>query len=104
MSRHVDLGNDRHIPIGTILHDLRVLVLRVEPAGPAAYLRGACHGSEIGARFDLDAPALIVGKMKMQHVHLVKREEIDVLIDLVRSEEMACDIEHGASPCETGPI
>jgi hypothetical protein len=37
----------------------------------------------------------------MQHIQLVHREKIDVLLDFSDSEEMACDVEHRSAPGES---
>ena len=39
--------------------------------------------------------------MQVQHVHLVEREHVDVLLDLFDGEEVARNIEHRTSPGET---
>ena len=36
----------------------------------------------------------------MQHVHLIQRQQIDVLLDLFHSEEVSGDVQHGAAPGE----
>ena len=57
-----------------------------------------------GHDVDLDAPALVVGEVQVQHVELVEREQVDVLLHLVDGEEVARDVEHRAAPGEARMI
>ena len=42
--------------------------------------------------------------MQVQHVHLVQREQVDVLLHLVHGEEVPRDVEHRAATREPWPI
>src|SRR5438067_8264621 len=98
MSRSVDFGYDRDVSLLRIAHNVRVFVLRVKSARSAADLRDTSHRRELRPRLDLDTPALIIGEMNMEHVQFVEREEIDVLLELSRCEEVTRDVEHRAAP------
>jgi hypothetical protein len=98
--RHVDLGNDRDEALRRVGDEILVLLLRVETAWRAADFGLPALPGEVGPLLDLDPPALIVGEMQVQPVHLVQRDQIDVPLDVVRREEVARDVEHGAAPRE----
>ena len=104
MPGHVDLGDDRDESIGGVGHEIRVLLLREEPADAAADFPAAAARRQLRPRLDLDAPALVVGEMQMQPIELIECQQIDVPLDVFYPEEMARDVEHRATPREAGTI
>ena len=53
---------------------------------------------------DLDAPALVIGEMPVEAVHLMEREEVDVLLHELLRHEVPGDIEVRAAPREARAI
>ena len=104
VGRHVDLRHDHDVPVLRIAHEVRELVLRVVAAGTAAHLAEATDLRQLGPRLDLDAPALVVGEVQVQHVDLVEREHVDVLLHFARGEKVARHVEHRAAPREARMI
>ena len=96
--RHVDLGHDRDVARLRVGDDVRVLLLRVEPAVAAADLRLSADRREVRPRLDLDAPALVVGEVQMQPIDLVQRVQVDEPFDVLGLQKMAGDVEHRAAP------
>ena len=50
-----------------------------------------------GHAVDLDAPALVVGEVQVQHVELQHRDAVEVVEHVVDREEVAGDVEHRAA-------
>ena len=99
---HVDLGHDGDVAFLGVGHDLRVLRLGEVAAGAAAHLRWIRRGWSAAASVDGDAPALVVGQVQVQPVHLVVDEQVDEPLDDVDAEEVPRQIQHGAPPDEAG--
>ena len=97
VSRHVDFRDDRDVQGCRILDDGAVLLLRVEPAGAAAHLSSAADRGEVRPAGDLDPPALVVGQVQVQVVHLEGRELIEVALDVIDPEEVPGDVKHHAA-------
>ena len=120
MTRHLDLGHHVHELLPSVFHDLAYILLGIETSVPNSVvlpqrrvgLEGRNHGflppgtnlGEPGIFPDLDPPALIVGQVPVKAVHLMEREEIDVLLDEVERHEMTNHIKVGATPSETRAI
>jgi len=101
---HIQLGNqDQVLRIGE-RDQVRVLLLRVKAARSAADLRFAAHARQLGPRFELDAPALIVGQMQMKAVELVIGGEQHQPLHLVYRPEMPRDVEREPTPSVRGRI
>src|SRR5712671_3038449 len=81
-----------------------VILLGVKAAGSAANLRKRSDSSQLGTRVDLNSPALIVGQMKVKHIELVERHQIDVLLDFLDREKVARRIDHRAAPSEARAV
>ena len=94
---HLDLGHHGHVPLGRVGDDVPHLLLRVEAAVTDAVesLRDGTVAAELadhragpprtdlrqlGVPADLDAPALVVGEVPVEHVHLVERQRVDELL------------------------
>ena len=73
---------------------------RVEAAGTALDLGAPAVRRQVGPRVDLDSPSLIVGKVQVQAVELVHRDQIDVTLHFVDAEEVPRDVKKGAAPPE----
>src|SRR5690349_3109848 len=114
MAGHLDLRHNGDEAIARVRDDLPYIVLRVEASVTLVVenvrggitLRPSDEGSiapcadlgEPRILLDLDAPALVVGEMPVECVHLMKREEIDVLLHELLRHEMARDIEVRSAP------
>src|SRR6266508_5207740 len=94
MPRHFYLGNDRHVAISRVGHDVADLILRVEAAIALAVVCGhgprpSDHGlaskcTHLGEKWillDFDSPSLIVGEVPVKRVELVRSEKVDVAFD-----------------------
>src|SRR5205814_9591019 len=103
VARTVDLRHDQNVARRGITNDALIVLLGEKSAGPAANLRQRSKLGETRPRIELNAPALIVRQVKVQHVQLVQRQQIDVLLDLAHSEEVTRDVQHRASPLEPRP-
>src|SRR5688572_11066824 len=99
MSRQVDLGYDRNVTTLCVRNNILVLFLRVEAAFSASHLRAAPDLREVWPGFNFDAPALIITEMKVQDLHLVITDQVDVSFNVLDAEEMPGNIEHRAAPC-----
>ena len=116
MRRHVDLGHDVYAPLRRIGDDVLDLLLRI-PAHdgdvvdlsvlPAVDLRLVALAADLGEQrilLDLNAPALIVGQMPMQHVELVQTHEVEDLFDLLFAEEVARLVDLEPSPLKARTV
>ena len=87
------------MPLGRIGDDLADVVLRVEPAVvplPSPFglqsesiRRATSRFRELGILLDLDPPALVLGEMPVERVHLVDGQEVDRMLDEILAEEVA---------------
>src|SRR5512141_2013631 len=120
MAWHLDLGNDAHETLACVGDDLTNVVLRVEAAVSLVVEDGGrrianlvsddgavaprADVGEARVLLDLDAPSLVVREMPVEGVHLMQREEVDVLLDELLRHEMACRVEMHAAPAEPRPV
>ncbi len=119
VSRNLDLGNDGNMALSGIFDDFAGLLLGVEsvhrhPVGNPAvgvpsrprHRVGAviAHPGEFGILLDLNPPALIVGKMPVEGVDLVHRQQVEDGLDLIHRPEMAAAVEHHPAVIERRSI
>ncbi len=100
VARQLDLRHHRDAPRRRVRDDLADLRLRVE-AAVARSIGLASPGpdaGEFGKARDLDAPALVVREVPMEHVELVARHQIEMALDVRHRQEVPCRIEHRAAP------
>jgi len=117
--RHVDFRDDGDVAIRRVSHYPPHVVLRIKPtietrmAGGRIDVGGGGRSCRDAPRanlresrilFDLEAPALVIAQVPMQHVQLVKRHPIDELQHELRRLKVAHRVEHQATPRETGAI
>ena len=104
VARHVDLGNHRDKPLLRIAHNLLQFLLRVAAAvrrpvinrRVASQYRIVTHRAllrQLRIAVDGHAPALVVGQMPMETVHVVHRHRVEVLLHKLHAEEMARHVE-----------
>ena len=96
---HLDLGHDRHVPALGVLDDLSDVILRIETAVPI--LPRSAPGTDagkLGVLLNLDPPALVLGQVPMQDVHLVIGEQVDVALDELLVHEVPPAIEQHPAP------
>jgi hypothetical protein len=87
----IDLGQQGDEPVGGVRDQGAHLVVGVEGAVGFAHRCGPSG---------LDAPALVVGEVQVQHVELVQRGQVDQRPDLGRREEPAHHVDGEATPSE----
>ena len=106
-------GDHGHAAPAGVFHDLADVVLGVEtavrdavadPAVPGRLLAPGPDLGEAGILVDLDAPALVLGQVPVEHVLLVHRHQVDELHDLLLREEEAAAVEQGSTVPESGFI
>ena len=104
MPRHVDLRDNRDEPILRVLHEVGIFLLRVVTSRAAADLGAPAVLREVRPAGDLDPPALVVGEVQVEAVHLVERQQVDVALHIVGREEVARHVEHRPAPAEARPV
>ena len=115
----VNLGHDLNVTVLGISHDLTKVVESeehatailgvVEEMGGATSiaersLANATHGGELGIFGDFDAPALVVGEMPVETVHLIRSHDVEHALHLGLREEVASHIEHITTMAKLGLI
>ena len=113
VSRQFDLGDHRDKAVCGVFHDITNLFLRVESPVGCSVVFGRIgvmaherlppnrpDPRQLGVFFDLDAPALILGEVPVEAVHLVQGEDVDEFFDLVRGPEIAAGVEHASAVFE----
>ena len=100
MAGHIDLWHYSDMTGCRIGHYIASLLLRVTAAvgdmivevgvsadDGATTLRA--NGREQRPLLHLDAPTLIIGKVPVEHIHIMQSQEVDELLDEFYREEMA---------------
>ena len=116
VARHLDLRHHVDVAVRRVGHDLPDVVLAVEPAGGRAvelhlgavfrigrnhrFLPPRADLGELRVLLYLYPPALVIGEMPVEGVHLVKRQQVDVLLDEFLGHEMPHHIQVRAPPPE----
>ena len=107
MAREVHFGYDCNISVCSISDNLAYLLLGVEPSVRSAviYLRTVIEMPDecffpYGTDFcqfriahDFHSPALVVGYVPVQAVHIVQGHHVDIFLDLLHCEEVPAYIE-----------
>ena len=105
---HFNFGNDRDVEFLGVGHDIANLVLRIEIravllVGPilAVFQIGiigigarSSHGRQFRIFLHFDAPALVVGQVPVEEIHLVISHDAQHLLDFLDREEVAAHVEH----------
>ena len=112
VARHVDFWHDGDVALLGIGHHVANFVLRVEvravglvnpillgliEIGEEAIGGDAAHGGELRIFLDFHTPALVVGEVPVEGVHLIVRHDVEHAFHLVDREEVARDVEHEAA-------
>ncbi|CAM2925398.1 hypothetical protein STAL104432_07815 [Streptomyces albus] len=93
----VDLRDDGDAARRRVLHDVLVVGLGEVAAEHAADAGLAADLGEFRPGLDGDAPALVVGEVQMQVIHLVAGDGVDVLLDVLHRHEVPAHVEHRAA-------
>ena len=112
MTRHIDFRNDRDVTLGCIIDDLFHLLLRIETTILLSVILATVMANDGFATFrtnfrqlrillDLDTPTLVFTQMPMETVHVVQGNHVDVLLDRIRCDVVATDIQHHTTIGET---
>ena len=106
---HVDLGNDGHAMLLGILSHLAALRLSVVVTGKAGHALGRGELGVVGIRcgvvvYHLEAPSLILGEVPVEGIYLEAREQLDMFLQLIHTDERAAHIVHVATQLEGGPV
>ena len=115
MAWHINLWYDGDVSLCRISHYLTdfslgvitaigrlVIKVRVGADNRTTSIRADRY--ELGPLWDLDAPALIVGDVPMESVHIVHSKQVDELLDKGDREKMTGTIQMHASPRKTGSV
>ena len=105
VGRKLDFGDNLHASHGGVGNHFLNLLLRVETAEALFVLASPrAHFREARIFLDFEAPARVVNKVKLEFVHLIHRHHVDVFLHKVFVVEIACHVEHHASPRVVGSI
>ncbi len=116
VSRHVDLGDDRHMTGCSERDQLAKILLRVKAAvrnaveAPLTRVPGGrlppprAHLDQEGVTIDRQAPALVVGEVQMEDVALVEREELDELQQEGLRHEVPAHVQVRPAPDEAWAV
>ena len=111
VARHINLGDDSDIAVGSIAHDFAYLVLGEETTVTDAVIhrgivakRGAvaptAHLGQAGILLDFDSPSLVIGQMPVQTVHAMQGHDIKVTLHRLDTEEVTHAIQVHAAVAE----
>ena len=115
----VDFGKDFDVALGSVGHDFAELVLRIVHAAAVLRIviesgggagigeRTAAHGSylrQTGIFGDFDAPALVVGEVPVEAIHLVEGHDVEHALNLLHTEEVARHVHHETAMTEEGAV
>ena len=64
----------------------------------------AAHLGEFGVRLNGQPPSLVLGQVPMQHVHFLKRQDVDHVLDKGRRHEMPATVEQQPSVREVRAV
>ena len=108
VGRHIKLGNDLHVPLCGVGHDVLELLLGIVSGSHAIVVTGGgstqlrqvaeVHGiavlvHHIGVILDLQAPALVITQVHVQLVDLILGHVVDLSLYLFYREKMAGHIQ-----------
>ena len=87
--------------LGTFASPIHLSVLLDTSDGSViAALALGTDGGELRILLDFGTPALVVGQVPVEDVHLVDGHQVDHLLYLLDGEEMAAHVEHKAAVCK----
>ena len=100
VARHVNLGDDSNITVGSIAHDILDLLLSVVATIGHAVVHGrvvaqhrslapSAHLGQTGIFFDFHSPALVIGQMPVQAIHTMQRHDVDKTLHRLDGKEVA---------------
>ena len=117
VARHLDLGDDGHVALLRVRHDIPDLVLRIEAAvrlpvthegievlGDLSLRTLRADLGELGVPLDLDAPPLVVREVPVEVADLVAGQQVDVALHEVRAEEVPRHVQVHAPVREAGCV
>ena len=93
MARKVDFRDDSDEALLSISDNLLVLLLGEETNGFTLVLTHAADLGQFGVTLDLNAPALVIGQVHVQHVEFIERQQVDHLFHLIDREKAATQVE-----------
>ena len=121
MPRHIYLGQYVDMTLSSVAYHLAHLFLRIEigtigltcltslsgpvglpvlhhlaDGGVVVVGTGSPDGGQQRIAFDFSAPALVIGQVPVEDVHLVACHEVYEFLDFIHAEEMSAHIEHEA--------
>ena len=101
MTRHVYLGDKRHIMLTAELRQLTRLLKRVISSLVTLHiLRSIEHRIKLA----LQTPSLVFGKMPMEDVYLETAQQLYLLLKFVHRYEAASDVVHKSTYTECRPV
>jgi len=96
--RHVDLGHHRDAARGGVRQQGRPVVGRVVAARVAPDRRARRASHQLRAGRQVQPPRLVVGEVQVQHVELVRRDEVDDPPQVVGGHHVPGDVHGQAAP------
>ena len=106
MSGHFNFGNDLHVAIGGVRHDVcNVLSGVMSPRDLTIVFRSPCPDfREFGIRFNGQPPPLILRQMPVQDVHFLQRHDLDELLDERGLHEVPATVQKQPSVAQLGMV
>ena len=114
MSGQVYFGNHGDVTLLRVFHNLFGLFLRIEaavrgvvvfPASCFADDGAVAHGADfrqLRIFLYFDSPALVVRQVPVEGIHVVQRQQVDILFYEFEREEVPAYVEMHAAVCKAG--
>ena len=83
-----------------VVHATAILGIVIEILSVGVAERSLADSTDLGQLWifgNLHAPALVIGQVPVETVHLVENHDVENLLYLLLVEEVACDVEHVAT-------
>src|SRR5690349_17311294 len=109
MTWHLYFRNNSDMTLGCICYNIFDLILRIKSSVANVVVTRSwivtydcavtisADFSQLRIFFYFHSPALVVCKVPVKSVHLMKRNEVDILLYEVNIKKMTCNIEHQAA-------
>mmetsp|Transcript_116620 Transcript_116620/g.363169 ORF Transcript_116620/g.363169 Transcript_116620/m.363169 type:complete len:373 (+) Transcript_116620:388-1506(+) len=99
---HLLPGEEARLRVGSSFVDLLTVLVALFPVDGGA--PPAANQGQLWPAGHLDAPALVIGQVDVQHVELVHRHQEQQPLHPVQIEEVPCNVQHQTSPAVARPV